>query len=226
MRKEPVRRAICASLSLALATGPQLAQAKETIRCESHGMRYQYCSVETKNHVKFLQKHSFWDCNEGRSWGFDQHGVWVDHGCKADFEVGQDKDKRIQKGVVIGAAVLGLAALAALAARKPQAADNAEDSGPSGHGQQEAPSWAIGNFAGQDDLERTRVELHISPGGVVSGRASGHSFTGQLQGAHLQAGRHGFRIEKHGNGFMARDEQNSAHQVWFQRNGSDEPGGY
>ncbi len=226
MSHDSARRATCVALSLAVTLSPSLASAggKQNIRCESHGMGYQYCSVETKNHVKLLTKHSFWGCDEGRSWGFDQHGVWVDHGCKADFEVGEDKDKKLGKGVAIGAAVLGLAALAALVTHKSD--DSAQEGEHSKGHQPEAASWALGNFAGQDDFERTRVELHISPGGLVSGRAGGHSFTGQLTGTLLKAGRHTFRIEKRGNGFTARDEQNSEHQVWFQRNGSDEPGGY
>lgn len=224
MRKDFARRATCASVSIALAVAPLIAQATERIRCESRNMRYQYCNVETKNHAKLLEKHSFSDCEEGRSWGFDQHGVWVDHGCKADFEVGQDKDKKLGKGVAIGAAVLGLAALAALATRKSDDTDRANAQEADGH--QEAPSWALGSFAGQDDLEGSKVELHISAGGAVTGRASGHAFAGRLKGSHLQAGRHAFRIEKRGNGFVARDEQRSGHEVWFQRNGSDDSGGY
>src|ERR1041385_4511792 len=30
-------------------------------------------------------------CQEGYSWGRDRHGVWVDHGCRADFEIVSDR---------------------------------------------------------------------------------------------------------------------------------------
>ncbi len=26
-------------------------------------------------------------CQQGYSWGYDQRGIWVDHGCRADFQV-------------------------------------------------------------------------------------------------------------------------------------------
>jgi hypothetical protein len=28
-------------------------------------------------------------CTEGYSWGFDRRGVWVDHGCRAEFRLHQ-----------------------------------------------------------------------------------------------------------------------------------------
>lgn len=225
MKKDFVQRVTCLAVACALSSSPLAAQAMQNIRCESRNMHYQYCSVETKNHARLLQKHSFSDCEEGRSWGFDQHGVWVDHGCKGDFEVGEDEKKHDHTGrnIAIGAAVLGLAALAAAAIHNSA---NSQNSDGDKRAQGEVASWAIGNFVAQDSHEGTRVELHVSPGGVVNGRAGERSFSGQLKGNHLQAGRHGFRIEQRGNGFLAHDDQNSNHQVWFQRNGSDEPGGY
>ena len=26
-------------------------------------------------------------CQQGYSWGYDRSGIWVDHGCRADFMV-------------------------------------------------------------------------------------------------------------------------------------------
>jgi hypothetical protein len=26
-------------------------------------------------------------CRQGYSWGYDHNGIWVDHGCRADFAV-------------------------------------------------------------------------------------------------------------------------------------------
>jgi hypothetical protein len=35
------------------------------------------------------REHSDSSCRQGRSWGFDRRGIWVDHGCRADFQVGR-----------------------------------------------------------------------------------------------------------------------------------------
>ncbi len=34
-----------------------------------------------------LRQHGNADCRQGYSWGYDQRGIWVDRGCRADFEV-------------------------------------------------------------------------------------------------------------------------------------------
>jgi hypothetical protein len=26
-------------------------------------------------------------CEQGYSWGYDRRGIWVDHGCRADFAI-------------------------------------------------------------------------------------------------------------------------------------------
>jgi len=33
-------------------------------------------------------------CVFGQTWGFDDRGVWVDRGCRADFAVGARYDRR------------------------------------------------------------------------------------------------------------------------------------
>lgn len=144
------------------------------------------------------------DCREGRSWGHDPRGVWVDRGCSAEFRVGRsgNRDKAI-----IGA-VVGLAALAALASARHQQEPA------------EVASWAVGSFSGRDDAEDTEVSLTILPGGQVTGRAGTHEFSGHLKGARLEAGRMVFRIEPRGNGFEAVDERDAGHRVVFRRVGS------
>jgi len=59
----------------------------QNIRCESINNQRQYCSADTRGGVRLLQQVSNAACVQGSSWGFDQSGVWVDRGCRADFEV-------------------------------------------------------------------------------------------------------------------------------------------
>lgn len=204
MNMRLLARPVTALVVLGLTVGPVPARADETIRCESRGFRYEYCRVDTDNRVELVRSWSFVNCREGRNWGYDRRGVWVDRGCAGEFRVGH---RRSNDRAVVGA-VVGLAALAAIAAARSK-----QDSA-------EVQSWAVGRFSGYDEFERTQVELNIVPGGSLTGRAGGNEFSGTLSGARLEAGRHVFRIERQGNGFVAIDESNAGHRVVFQRIGS------
>lgn len=154
-------------------------------------------------------------CRENRSWGYDRYGVWVDRGCAAEFRVGKDDNKHHDrnKAIGIGVAVVGLAALAALASSRNQQAS--QEGG-------EVQNWSVGSFSGYDEAERTNVQLTILPGGSVKGRAGNNEFTGQLAGDQLQAGRQRFKISRQGQGFLAVDVNNPQHRVQFNLAG----GGY
>lgn len=197
------RRTVAALAAMALAAGSAPAGAgQREIRCDSRGLGYNFCRVDTGGRVELVRKHSLFACNEGRSWGYDDRGVWVDKGCMADFRVG---DHHHSNKAAIAGAVVGLAALAAIAASR----NKAEAS--------EVDSWAVGSFNGDDARERVRVSLRILPGGQVNGRAGEQDITGHLQGSRLEAGRQVFRIERQGTGFVAIDERDPSHRVIFNR---------
>lgn len=61
----------------------------QTIRCESNSGRYQECAISTRGGVQLVRQISGAQCVEGRSWGQTRNGVWVNHGCRAEFAVGQ-----------------------------------------------------------------------------------------------------------------------------------------
>jgi hypothetical protein len=58
------------------------------VRCESKGARPQQCQVDTGGFVKLRRQLSKAPCVEGKSWGYDRGGIWVERGCRADFEIG------------------------------------------------------------------------------------------------------------------------------------------
>jgi hypothetical protein len=71
-------------LSLVLAAlvifGPRsLAQ---TISCSSDDGHRHYCPANTRGRVRLAQQRSESSCREGYSWGSDERGIWVDHGCR------------------------------------------------------------------------------------------------------------------------------------------------
>ncbi len=58
-----------------------------TVRCESQDKRMRRCGVTVYQGVQLQRKLSDSSCNQGSDWGWDRNGIWVDHGCRADFLV-------------------------------------------------------------------------------------------------------------------------------------------
>jgi hypothetical protein len=67
-------------------TGPD--QGGQQVTCSSNDGKRQHCPADTHNGVQMVRQISGSACTEGKSWGFDQSGIWVDKGCRADFVVG------------------------------------------------------------------------------------------------------------------------------------------
>ena len=64
----------------------------QTISCNSNDMGRNSCAVDTRGGVRLVAQHSDSPCTEGSTWGYDNHGIWVDRGCRADFAVGGNRD--------------------------------------------------------------------------------------------------------------------------------------
>jgi hypothetical protein len=59
-----------------------------TLKCSSDLGTRQYCEADTRGRVRIARQVSESACRLGYSWGYDVHGVWVDHGCRAEFQIG------------------------------------------------------------------------------------------------------------------------------------------
>ncbi|MGY0504203.1 DUF3011 domain-containing protein [Luteimonas sp. e5] len=59
----------------------------QMIECASHNGRRHYCPVRTGRGVQLVHQQSRSACIEGRSWGWDRSGIWVDGGCRAQFRL-------------------------------------------------------------------------------------------------------------------------------------------
>jgi Protein of unknown function (DUF3011) len=75
---------VCA---MALATCV-ITLAQTRITCSSNKGDRQYCDADTRNGVILFKQLSRDRCVQGRSWGFDRRGIWVDQGCSAVFALG------------------------------------------------------------------------------------------------------------------------------------------
>jgi hypothetical protein len=61
-----------------------------TISCSSDDMHRHSCPMDTRGGVRMVKQNSDSPCQQGYSWGYDREGIWVDHGCRADFQTGRD----------------------------------------------------------------------------------------------------------------------------------------
>jgi Protein of unknown function (DUF3011) len=67
--------------------GPGYGAGGQAITCSSDDGRRNYCSADTRGGVQLVRQRSDARCTQGYSWGYDQRGIWVDRGCRADFTV-------------------------------------------------------------------------------------------------------------------------------------------
>lgn len=57
--------------------------------CASDDMHRHYCDADTRGGVRLIQQRSGSECRQGATWGYDARGIWVDRGCRADFQLGR-----------------------------------------------------------------------------------------------------------------------------------------
>jgi len=55
--------------------------------CDAQGPGYRLCRVDTRGGVRMIRQLSKTPCRQNRTWGYERGGVWVDGGCRAEFEV-------------------------------------------------------------------------------------------------------------------------------------------
>lgn len=59
------------------------------VSCGSPQYRYYFCQVDVGSHGRVIMQRQNSDsaCIEGRTWGWNRAGIWVDKGCGAQFRV-------------------------------------------------------------------------------------------------------------------------------------------
>src|SRR5205085_5172299 len=62
-------------------------EADQFLNCSSEDGHRKYCPADTRGRVQMVKQRSGSECRQGYSWGYDRGGVWVDHGCRADFQI-------------------------------------------------------------------------------------------------------------------------------------------
>src|SRR5579863_7156236 len=78
-----------------------------TFSCESTSGQRQYCPSDVSNGVRMVRQLGDIQCVEGYNWGRDEHGVWVDRGCRAEFRLPAEEMRpfipasRIESGTML-----------------------------------------------------------------------------------------------------------------------------
>lgn len=86
------------SMALAASLTPQLSaqvnypgqppqRPLPNVTCESRNNRRNYCAADTRGGVTLARQLSQAQCMQGRTWGFDARGIWVEGGCRAEFQI-------------------------------------------------------------------------------------------------------------------------------------------
>jgi len=57
----------------------------QNIYCASDDGRRNFCKADTDQGVTLIKQRSDAACTQGYSWDYDHRGIWVDHGCRAEF---------------------------------------------------------------------------------------------------------------------------------------------
>jgi Protein of unknown function (DUF3011) len=84
MRAHPGKTLLILATAFLTSAVPLFAQ---TVTCASEDGKRHYCDADTRQGVQMLRQRSGSPCKQGYSWGYDGRGIWVDHGCRADFSL-------------------------------------------------------------------------------------------------------------------------------------------
>jgi DUF3011 family protein len=71
------------------AADAQTAPAQNTVVCESREGQRQYCPATTSAGVALVRSTGTAPCLLGKSWGYDDNGIWTSDGCSGEFIAGQ-----------------------------------------------------------------------------------------------------------------------------------------
>jgi peptide methionine sulfoxide reductase MsrB len=63
----------------------------QTVTCLSSGEQDEkrYCEADTRHGAHLVKQTSTVECVEGKTWGSDEQGIWVDKGCGGEFALGK-----------------------------------------------------------------------------------------------------------------------------------------
>lgn len=81
--------ALCAVATTSAPAAPNRHDVgPQTMVCESYENALNHCTADTSKGMMLVVQYSTIACVQGKTWGYDSRGVWVDKGCRAEFRAG------------------------------------------------------------------------------------------------------------------------------------------
>jgi len=205
----------------ASAYSPPLT-ANDFVTCESRHQQYHTCPIQAHGYVTLRRQTSNADCIRGRTWDYDQRGIWVDQNCKGEFEVEtrhHTNDHKDHTGENALAAVAAVAIIAAVAASgKDDKHDKYNDDKYYGSRHSSyVPKWMVGDFEGYNIKYNSEVTMQISSDGRVTARVDGTKLKGYINDERLYVGDAEFYVDRAGNGINTTQVGNTENQVHYVR---------
>jgi hypothetical protein len=75
----------------------QTAASQVRISCSSKPGERQQCPADTSKGVALVRSSGEAPCLLGKTWGYDDQGIWVADGCSGDFVVGQGLEEAVEQ---------------------------------------------------------------------------------------------------------------------------------
>lgn len=113
----------------ALLLGLAGAAGARSVVCESQDRGTHFCPVDTSGGVWLSVQYSKASCRQGSSWGYDNRGIWVSNGCRAQFDLGDYRGNHQSNSDSAAAAALalGLIGAAAIASKHDSSSNHGYD---------------------------------------------------------------------------------------------------
>lgn len=210
-----MRNIYAAAAGLSLLLTAAQAGAGE-LQCKSQHYHYQYCRADTDNNVQLAQQLSHSSCKQGRDWGYDRRGIWVDNGCEAMFNYGGGSRHGPDSGRDIAAGVAAAVILGALISESGHHHGDDGNRGNPGNDDNRGvnvPAWAVGHFSGPDREGGPGIELAIDPDGRINGMQGSRIFDGQMRGTEAWLGNRSYTVVRSGNGIRLVGEGHGGYDL-------------
>ena len=230
-----LRRCIVAALLIALVF-PVAAQPPGgvIVRCQS-GLfgSFKRCPAPITGRVILVRERSHNKCWEGQTWGWDRNSIWVDDGCKADFQVGgywgrggpgpgqgpgpggyyddRYRDRGTGTGTAIAIGAVAAVIIGAILASRDKHPVEVEEGVV-------VPDWAVGTFRGYSPKTDRYIDITIVRAGGVSGSLDQDAFLGKVsKDGRLHLGDVAYTMKRQSWGFMATQVNDPEDIVSFRR---------
>jgi hypothetical protein len=235
-----MNRTMIATCTTLLALGslswPMQARADYSVTCESRNNSYQRCPISQAGYVTLKRNLSKSQCIKGRNWDFDRREIWVDDGCRAQFNVatssysyrGNDYSSNnshggSSDGAKVAGALVGLAVLGAIVNNNQHKNDTRyrDDNYYGSRHSSYVPGWMVGTFEGYNPQYGASITLRIDSDGQASGDADSRAGTARINGwisnEELHVGDSVFSINQTRDGFTTSEVGDHYNQVHYRR---------